>query len=333
MSIGILFSTVSVARAGVLEVYSTADSSTRMVEHTLSTLPAEWVTYGYDDSVSPWVDAKMVWSSSWYNVCMSGGTEWRPSGESIAPCPPAGWDFMKYSGATDPKVVQATSTNSQPSETRNFFRKKFTIPAGNTVSKALLYFTADNFGKFWVNGNAVLSANDRLDNDGLCNAGPLGGNREGGIYTIDVTSFIQSNNILAGNVYNSAICGTAHPFGIQFFLWIEYAPTVSPTPTGTPLPTATPTITPTPTPTTTPTPTITPTPTPTIGPIKIDGSFISTGNNENDGSGNSGFTFERPVDPNSSGAPLLFEYDPKYLIDFIGLLGESLLNWNEIIAP
>jgi hypothetical protein len=72
-------------------------------------------------------------------------------------------------------------------------------------------------------------------------------------------------------------------------------------------------------------PTPTPTPTPSVGPIRLKGSFISTGENAN-----SGYEFTRPVSVVGNAAPLTFEYDPKYLIDFVELVGEALLDWIEV---
>jgi hypothetical protein len=72
----------------------------------------------------------------------------------------------------------------------------------------------------------------------------------------------------------------------------------------------------------------TPTPTPSVGPIRLKGSFISTGENAN-----SGYEFTRPVSVVGDAAPVTFEYDPKYLVDFVALMGEVLLDWIEVPSP
>jgi len=64
--------------------------------------------------------------------------------------------------------------------------------------------------------------------------------------------------------------------------------------------------------------------------VKMKGVFIANGQREREGTGESGFSFERDLFVPPGVAPLLIEYDPKYLIEFAGLLGEALIDWIEI---
>jgi len=64
--------------------------------------------------------------------------------------------------------------------------------------------------------------------------------------------------------------------------------------------------------------------------VKMKGVFIANGQREREGVGESGFKFERDLFVPPGVAPLLIEYDPKYLVEFAGLLGEALIDWIEI---
>lgn len=64
--------------------------------------------------------------------------------------------------------------------------------------------------------------------------------------------------------------------------------------------------------------------------VKMKGVFIATAQREREGVGESGFKFERNIFVPAGVAPLLIEYDPKYLIEFASLLGEALVDWVEI---
>lgn len=64
----------------------------------------------------------------------------------------------------------------------------------------------------------------------------------------------------------------------------------------------------------------TPTPTPSVGPIQLKGSFVA----------GDGYEFTRQVAVSGTNPPLTFEYDPKYLVDFVNLIGEALLDWIEV---
>lgn len=64
--------------------------------------------------------------------------------------------------------------------------------------------------------------------------------------------------------------------------------------------------------------------------VRMKGVFIANAQREREGTGESGFKFERNLIVPAGVAPLLIEYDPKYLIEFAGLLGEALIDWVEI---
>lgn len=64
--------------------------------------------------------------------------------------------------------------------------------------------------------------------------------------------------------------------------------------------------------------------------VTLTGVFIATGQRQREGVGQSGFVFEKNVNVPAGTPPVLIEYDPKYLINFVDLLGEALVDWIEV---
>ena len=123
-----------VVQASVLEAISTADANTKIKRHTDTTLNSNWLKYDFDDS--SWSIPSQVWSSGWWV-----NTGWRPAPSDLNPpySPATNWYTMATDGATNPKVIQSTSQAIAPQMTREFVRKKFSVPANAVISNAYLY--------------------------------------------------------------------------------------------------------------------------------------------------------------------------------------------------
>lgn len=205
----------------VVEVYSTADNSTKMIEHNRSSLNEDWIEQDFNDS--DWLPAKDVWTSN-TNV-------WNECGFQ-----PDGFNFPTYcyniSGETvffnrnQARVVSASAEINQDSMETQFFRKRFRLPGDANVTSAKLYLSMDNVSKIWIDENEIFSnqTND-LENDDVCGSAQTDeGNIGGSLRMIDVTDFVkdrQSDHIIAGNLVNTLSCNSNSPMGIQFFLRME----------------------------------------------------------------------------------------------------------------
>lgn len=233
-----VFSTESV-HAEILYVPSSTDQSTRVLEHEETNADPAWLQYGYNDNDDDWDNPESIFASVWWRICRDAEGDWLPETASDVPPCSGGWNFMKREGSGSPQIIQDSDEEERATWTRNFFRKRFQVPTGVTITKATLYAAGDNLFKLWINGRGVMAGQtNSLINTGVCGDEPTGGNAEGGIRMYDVTNLVVSgNNILAANLLNTEVCGSDHPFGLQYYLVVEYEDDVPPvTPTVTPTP-------------------------------------------------------------------------------------------------
>jgi len=129
-------------------------TNTRALRHTeISLNNTNWLEWGLNDDSgsSGWSAAESVWDDGgvWYEAWTDTG--YTPDGSPpIYNCNGCGWPFMAHVGPNDPKVIQKTATINQEAGKQDFFRQKFTIPAGRKIVSAKLYFASDNLIKVWL---------------------------------------------------------------------------------------------------------------------------------------------------------------------------------------
>ncbi|MBD3362230.1 hypothetical protein GF362_00745 [Candidatus Dojkabacteria bacterium] len=195
---------------------------THMRNHTQNDVPYEWIDPNWNDN---WMDAYVIaenkedgeWRSC--NFIPDGGT---------APSYCYNQDSVyKFFNKNFAQIISARPSVNTASMTRDFFRQQFNLVEGKQVASAKLYFTGDNVTKFWIDGNPIAAnQNGNLTNEGVCDGSAQGNGHYGGsINMIDVTDKLNQNlstHLIAGNILNTRPCGSNHPHGVQFYLWIQY---------------------------------------------------------------------------------------------------------------